>query len=194
MLTNTNSCNLDSCMIDIHGLCNPQNTTDVISDLPYWKQMHITESLVIPQQKPDIEQINALDLSVSIFRTKVIETPRTYNDGEVPPQPLPNVEGKLLSGRKLIIEGQLCQKVSYTADEPQQSLHSAHFYVPFSSFIIVPLNVTLPTSTGGTVTLDSLNVNYEVNACIEDVSVCTLDKRRILKQVTLMLNAVPTRS
>ena len=71
-----------------------------------------------------------------------------------------------------------------------QSIHSAHFYVPFSSYIVVPSEITF---TNGT-TVDSLNVEFQANACVEDVAVKLLDERNILKQVTLLLYAVPKQS
>lgn len=195
MTTNSQSCNsTESCLIAINGLCDPSNTTDVLKTYPFWKQMHITESLAIPAQKPDIEQINSIDITVTTLRAAVIVTPRTFDDSVTPPIPLPNLEGKLLTGRKLVIEGQLCQKVVYTADIPDQPVHSAHFYVPFSSFIVVPKDIEFTNSLGQTVTLDALDVNFDVNACVEDVNACILDNRRIIKQVTLMLSAVPNQT
>ncbi|MGG5460508.1 DUF3794 domain-containing protein [Clostridium sp. B9] len=190
MKSNSNTCNCD--LIDIIGLCTPENTTAVIKDFPYWKQMYVSETLEVPPQKPDMEQINSVDISVSIFRQKVIKTPRSYDDTTTPPTETPNLEGKLLTGRKLIIEGQLCQKIVYTADEDEQPVHSVHFYVPFSSYVVVPKEYTFTNSDGSTYTIDSLNITYEVNSCIEDVAICMLDERRLLKQVTLLLYAVPT--
>lgn len=181
-------------LIDMIGLCVPGNTTQVIREYPYWKQMHISESLQIPEQKPDIEQINSVDVSVSILRAQVIKTPRSYDDTAAVPVAQPNLEGRLLSGRKLIVEGQLCQKVVYTALELSQPLHSAHFYVPFSSFIVVPDTIVFQNQDGTTTTQDSLDVSFDVNACVEDIAACALDKRSILKQVTLLLYAVPQRT
>lgn len=194
MNSNSQTCSCESGLIDVIGLCVPADTTEVISNTPYWKQMHITESLQVPAQKPSIEVINSVDVWVNILRKQVIKTPRSYDDTGATPVALPNLEGKLLSGRKLIIEGQLCQKVVYTALETSQPLHSAHFYVPFSSFIVVPEEITFTDTNGNTVTEDSYDVNFEVNSCVEDVSVCAIDERHILKQVTLMLYAVPTRT
>ncbi len=189
MNTSSNSCGCPTGLIDVIGLCNPADTTNVISQTPYWKQMYVTESLQIPAQKPDIEQINSVDISVDIIRAEVIKTPRSYNDTGTTPIAQPSLEGKLLSGRKLIIEGQLCQKVVYTALQSDQPLHSAHFYVPFSSFIVVPKEISF-----GNDTEDSFNINFNVNACVEDVTACVINNRSILKQVTFMLYAVPSQS
>ncbi|WP_339089509.1 DUF3794 domain-containing protein [Clostridioides difficile] len=186
MNSNICTCNMD--LIDVSGLCNTDDVTSVISQYPYWFQMYIPETLNVPPQKPDIEQINSVNVSVNILRTKVVKTPISPLDanGDF----IPNLEGKISTGRKLIIEGELCQKISYTANEETQSVHSAHFYVPFSSYIVVPQEVTFDNVTSP-ITLDSLDVDYQVNACIEDLSISTLDERTILKHTTLLLYAVP---
>lgn len=170
-------------MLEINGICTSSDISEVIKDFPYWIQMYIPETLKIPSQKPDIETINSIDISADIIKQQVIVTPVSTAE---------NLEGKSLSGRKLIVEGVLCQKIEYTAALSQQSVHSAHFYVPFSSYIVVPAEITFTNEDETTITMDSLNVNFKVNVCIEDVSVCTVDNRTILKQVTLLLYAVPS--
>lgn len=176
-------------LINISGLCNPTDVTNVISQYPYWIQMNIPETLVIPEQKPDMEQINSVNISVDIIRKEVVKVPVSPIDANG--NYVSNLEGKISTGRKLIIEGQLCQKVVYTANEETQSVHSAHFYVPFSSYIVVPSEIIF---NNGQTTIDSLNVDFQVNACIEDVAIRMLDLRTILKQVTLLLYAVPNQS
>lgn len=191
MRTNTQNHNSNS-LIEINGICETNDVNNVIIEFPYWKQMYVSETLLIPALKPDIETINSVDISASVICKHVIATPRTFDDSGVTPIPMPNLEGKLLTGRKLIIEGQLCQKVVYTANLPDQSVHSAHFFVPFSSYIVVPKDIVVLDVNGNQVTRDACDVNFDVNICIEDAAICRLDERRILKQVTLMLNAVPT--
>lgn len=73
-------------------------------------------------------------------------------------------------------------KIVYTANVLDQSIHSAHFYVPFSSYIVVPSEITF---TNGT-TVDSLNVEFQANACVEDVAVKLLDERTILKSSNII--------
>lgn len=180
-------------LMDITGLCDPSDVVDVISQYPYWIQMSIPETLVIPDEKPDIEQINSVNVGVDIIRAQVVKTPESEKDanGEY----IPNLEGKISTGRKLIIEGQLCQKIVYTADVEgaDQPVHSAHFYVPFSAYIVVPLEIDF-TVNGVTNTVDSLGIEYQVDACVEDICVSKIDARRILKQVTMLLYAVPNQS
>lgn len=177
---NCYSKNCQNSFIEITGLCCPRDVSVVLERYPYWTQMYIPETLVIPPLKPDVEDVNSVNIMVNILRTKVIKTPIADNG---------NLEGKRLTGRKLIVEGQLCQKVVYTACHEDQPVHSAHFYVPFSAFIVVPYYVTVNGET-----LDSLEVNYQVNTCVEDVTVKQLNERIILKNVTLLISAVPTKS
>lgn len=190
MNSNSQMCNCDNGLIDISGICDPANTTDVISQYPYWKQMYLSESLLIPSQKPDAEQINAIVASVSIFKKTVIITPRSFNDIPVIPVSIPHLEGKVLTGRKLIIEGQICQQVEYTANEQTQPIHSVEFFVPFSSYIIIPETILLNTDTLPA-SFDTLNVDFLVNVCLEDINACLLDERTMLMRITMLLSAVP---
>lgn len=178
---NASSCNQD--IFEVNGLNISNDVSEVIKDFPYWIQMYIPETLKIPSQKPDIETINSIDISVDIIKQQIIVTPISTTE---------NLEGKTLSGRKLIVEGVLCQKIEYTAALSQQSVHSAHFYVPFSAYIVVPSEINFTKEDERIITMDSLNVNFKVNVCIEDVYVCTVDNRTILKQVTLLLYAIPS--
>ncbi|HHN8249672.1 DUF3794 domain-containing protein [Clostridioides difficile] len=187
MNSNICTCNMD--LVDVSGLCNTNDVTNVISQYPYWFQMYIPETLNVPTQKPDIEQINSVNVSVDILRTKVVRTPISPVDANN--DFIANLEGKVSTGRKLIVEGVLCQKISYTADKETQSVHSAHFYVPFSGYIVIPQEITFNNVTPK-ITLDSLDIDYQVNACIEDLSISKLDARTILKHITLLLYAVPT--
>ena len=177
-ISNSSGCTIES--LDITGFCNASDVTETLTKYPYWIQMYLPETLSIPPQKPDAETINAVNVTISIIRKEVIKTPISGGD---------NLEGKVLTGRKLIVEGDLCQKIVYTADEPQQSVHSAEFSVPFSAYIVVPKEYTF-----NSVVFDSLDINYEVNSCVEDLSVELLDPRTILKRVTFLLYAIPKES
>jgi hypothetical protein len=154
-------------LVDVFGLCDP-SSLDLDAN-PYWTQISIPETLNIPEEKPDMEQINYVQIGVEIIRKKIIVTPTSL---------APNQEGKELTGNKLIVEGNLCFTVSYTADEPSQSVHSAHFGVPFSAYIVIPAT-------------DDLDINYQINPCVEDVFVKRFCKREIFSNVTLLLQAVP---
>lgn len=124
-----------------------------------------------------------------------------------------NAEGTCLSGSKLIIEGTLKQKIVYTAEVDTQSVHSAHYEVPFMAFIIPyakfegltyqkNIEVYDPVTNGpifinGYVYDPSVGITvdlceeFNIEKCIEDVYVYALDPRRIFKNVTVFLKAKP---
>jgi spore morphogenesis protein SipL len=169
--------------IEIRGLCNPELIDFELEKYPYWTQISIPESLLVPTEKPDIEEINSINIDVQIIRKKVIVTPRSGGVDSSPPAE--NNEGKELTGRKLIIEGLLCQTVTYTAAEEDQSVHSIQFAVPFSAFIVIPRRIN---------GVDTKNITFDINKCIEDVYIKDFCPRQIFKNVTLLLQAVPVPS
>lgn len=130
-----------------------------------FKQFSVQEDFVIPAAKPDIEQIIRVVAQVNITSTKVIITPVATS-----------LEGQILTGFKLIVEGEVCQKIEYVADEPTQSVHAAHACVPFSTFIVLPANFVLGTPVF-------------VKGYIEDIYAKQVGKRNIFKNITILLDA-----
>lgn len=168
--------------IQIYGLCdtskitfidftNPDNATD-----RNWTEISIPEILTIPELKPDIEQIDQVYIAVKLVSKKIIETPEAVDP--ITDVLIENAEGTKLTGRKLIIEGVLKQKIVYTALVTDQSVHSAHFEIPFSAFIVLRRDV-------------STDDEFCVDICIEDVFIKALSRRKIFKNVTLFLRARP---
>lgn len=168
-------------LIEISGLCE----TGLIdpATYPFWTEISVPEKLFIPCEKPDIEQIDSVNVAVNITRKKVIVTPTSPSVGGVP---TPSFEGKVLTGRKLIVEGEICQTITYTADVDEQPVHSAHFAVPFSAYIVVDETFSI-----GGEDVDALKVNFNIIPCVEDVFIQMVKKREIFKNVTLLLQAIP---
>lgn len=126
---------------------------------------------------------------------------------------LPNAEGTCLSGRKVILEGKLKQKIVYTAEVASQSIHSAHYEIPFIAYLIVYANfenavyaeniqvydqdteqvisVNGFLQTSGTNITVNLDEEFDVQSCIEDIYVYQLSPRDIFKNVTLFFKATP---
>lgn len=151
----------------IKGLIEYSGIADVFPNNPKaFKQLTVQENLTIPSVKPDVEQLLRVIANVEITDTRVIKTPVSTSQ-----------EGQILTGYKLLIEGELVQKIEYVADEETQSVHAAHFKVPFSTFIVLPFDY----KEGSQITV----VPY-----IEDIYVQQLDKRNLFKNVVLFLNAV----
>ncbi|MCY6958953.1 DUF6923 family protein [Clostridium brassicae] len=130
-----------------------------------FKQLSREEYVKIPVQKPDAEEILNTVVDIEITNTKVIKTPI-----------ITSLEGQNLTGFKLIVEGVLNQKVEYIACDEKQSVHAAHFRVPFSTFIILPESYVEGT-------------NIEIEAVVEDIYSKLVNKRTVFKNITFMILA-----
>ncbi len=138
---------------------------DIPEDVMAYKQFNIEENLKIPCRKPEIEQILKVIAEVEITSTRIIETPKGTS-----------LEGQILTGWKVIIEGNLIQKIQYVADCPEQPTHAAEFEVPFSTFVVLSEDF----QTGFPVFVD---------AYIEDIYVEQIGKKQIFKNVTVLVTA-----
>lgn len=154
-------------IVEVVGLCDVDNID--ISDFQ-WTQISIPEVLSIPWQKPIVQSIEKIFINVSIFSKRIVNTPTAVTE---------NAEGTRLTGKKLIVEGLLQQKIIYTADEPAQPVHSAEFCFPFSVFIVVDSTATDPNA-------------FCIDVCVEDTFVKLMKSRKIFTNVTLLLNARAT--
>lgn len=162
-------CKIDQ-TVEIVGLC--QGMT-INSDYKAWTEISVPEVFKIPEQKPDIESIEKVFENVKIISKRIVETPSRKDASG---NPLNNWEGTILTGKKLIVEGLLEQKIVYTADELTQSVHSAHFCFPFSAFIVVDKDAADPDE-------------FCIDTCVEDVFIKAISPRKVFKNVTLLLVA-----
>lgn len=148
-------------LIEIHGIADMFPASSKA-----FKQFQVQETLCIPPQKPDMEQILSVHAKIEIAKTAVIETSCGVS-----------FEGQILTGKKLVIEGKLHQKIEYVSDDPVQSVHAAHFVIPFSSYIVLGEHY-------------NCNSEYEVSGYIEDIYIRQVGKRKIFKNVMLLLHVV----
>lgn len=155
--------------VDIIGLCDVSKIVIDGTDQA-WTELSIPEVLRIPCEKPDVESVDKVFIKLKIISKRVIKTPDSAG-GE-------NQEGTKLTGRKLSIEGILQQKIVYTALVPEQSVHSAHFEIPFSAFIVIDGAAEVGDED-----------EYCIESCIEDVYVKVFNRKEIFKNVTLFLRA-----
>lgn len=156
----------------------PIKYNGVSQELPenpkYFTQFSIPETIVIPTQKPDIEHIISVTVDTEIESVRIIDTPC-----------IRSFEGQRLSGKKLVVELKLIEKVLYVADEPTQSAHGAHFENTFKSvFVIVP-----KTINGEAIEDLMHHGKLSVTPYIEDIHAEMLDQRTIFKNITMLLDA-----
>ncbi|EJO5349531.1 hypothetical protein NRP93_003711 [Clostridium botulinum] len=141
----------------------------------YFKELTVQEDLVIPMQKPDIEQLVGVIVEAEVISTRLVETKKGVSD-----------EGQNLSGCKLIIGLKLHEKVKYVADEPTQSVHVAEYESKYKSvFVVVPCEID------GTDVCEIVRKNkINVNVYIEDIYTEMVDCRNIFENITLLVDVV----
>lgn len=151
------------------------------ADTDKWTEFFLPEIVDIPVQKPDVEGVLEVHSCIDIISQKVIKTPivngYTASNGTfIPGEDIPNSECTNLTGRKLIIEGLLQQKIIYTALVSEQSVHSANFVIPFSTFIIIDKDTPL-------------SQKFRISPYIEDIFASRLSERSIFKNTTIFIKA-----
>lgn len=132
--------------------------------LTTFKQLSLDGYLTIPEVKPDMEAINNVTGTVDLVNSHVIQTPAGVS-----------TEGQILSGYKLIVKGMLHLSIEYTANEPDQPVHSAHYAIPFSSFIVLPSDYVIGS-------------RVDVEFIVEDIYYKMMDLRTFFRNVTLLIN------
>ena len=96
------------------GITPQSNLPKCSYNYPY-KEICETYKLCVPKNKPDIETILELHIDTSIEKSHILYTPME---------------------NKLIIYGNIHIKILYVANTSCQSVHSAHFDIPFCTFIL----------------------------------------------------------
>ncbi|MGL4772522.1 MAG: SPOCS domain-containing protein [Clostridium sp.] len=145
--------------------CADTSVSEVKLGISTFKQISVDQNLCIPSVKPDMEEINDIKVKAEIVECHVINTPVITSN-----------EGQSLSGYKLIVRGLLTELVEYTSCTEEQSVHSAHYSIPFSTFIVLPQNYIAGSK-------------IDVDAIVEDVYYKMIDCRCFFKNITLLINA-----
>ena len=152
------------------GLCDIEEFNQKINEFmdKSWTQIIIPEKLILPENYPSLKSISKIYLDIKITSTKIINTPNSYT---------PNVAGLILTGKALLVSGTLCQSIIYTSDSYSQTMHSVKFNFDFNTHIVIDKDADID------------NDKYCIYPCVEDISVRTLNKRTLSKNVTLFLFA-----
>ncbi|MGL5649424.1 MAG: hypothetical protein ACRDDY_16400, partial [Clostridium sp.] len=95
--------------------------------MKYFKEDLMSKIISVPVQKPDINKILRIISEVTIIDTEIIETEVGKSN-----------EGQNLSGYKLVIKVQVDGKILYATDGVCPSVHSTHFKIIKSIFIVLP--------------------------------------------------------
>lgn len=157
-------------MTIFRGMCTPTNVLP--KNTKYFKEEEVTEILTIPCQKPDMENLLSVIVSPEIENIRLIDTEVGKSN-----------EGQVLTGKKLVIELRIREKITYVADEITQSVHAAHYETLKSFFVIVPEEID------GKDVCDLIRANrVTVTPFVETVQTRMLDKRNIFKCLLIFID------
>jgi len=111
-----------------------KKTSDICSvmidvNIVTFKQLLFDSTVNIPCQKPDMEEVDDVTAEIIIDDYYVINTMKSNSN-----------EAQKLTYHKLIVHGRVKLSIEYTALVCDQAMHSAHQDVPFSTFLILPLD------------------------------------------------------
>lgn len=98
----------------LYELTTIEEDINCIPEKSLCKEFIKEKTLKIPEVKPKIEQLAKIIIKPKITSYKLISTP---------------------IGKKVVIQGQIIEKLFYVADKPEQTVHCAKFSFPICNFI-----------------------------------------------------------
>ncbi|MPQ44197.1 SPOCS domain-containing protein [Clostridium tarantellae] len=158
---------------EVIGLCDVNTFTKKLGPFHNrpWTEITIPAISTLDCNNIGIEAIQKVYVNVFITSTKIIDTPES---------PRVNSEGLTLTGKKLLIDGYVCENIVYTALTESQNINTISFNLPFCTFIVIEGNT------------DIFNDTYCVKYCIEDVFISLIDCKTLFQNITLFLYAQKT--
>ncbi|HAU32375.1 MAG: hypothetical protein XD78_1774 [Desulfotomaculum sp. 46_296] len=143
--------------------------------LNLFTEIIICQHLVIPPQKPDKEHITNTLKNFLVTDVQVVEV--DLGDGVI--------------RKKVVVSGTLKLGIEYSADEPEQQVHFAHFDIPFSG--IIGYRPCDPATNRGLI-LDSdfppdgFDIDdFNINLCLEHEQYHQLNPRDIKAVLVLLI-------
>ncbi|MGL4992072.1 MAG: hypothetical protein ACRCYE_03750 [Sarcina sp.] len=138
----------------------------------YFKEEILDDILIIPPQKPDMERILDIIAWAEVEDYKLIETEIGFSH-----------EGQRLTGKKLVAEIKIKEKLTYVAAVAEQSGHAAHYEKIKSVFVI------LPEQIGDKYTCDLVRANrIQITPYVEDLCYRKLNEREIHRCLLLFVD------
>ncbi|WBW96633.1 SPOCS domain-containing protein [Oceanirhabdus sp. W0125-5] len=121
----------------------------------YFTEIFISQTVKIPYQKPNMEDIIKIIPEITIDVCDTIEVE------------LPNGE----KGNKIFVVGNVYLKVQYVSTNLNQSVHFVRYQIPFQAIILQPCGDLIDPT-------DSIFPdNYVVHVCIEKITKKIIDNR-----------------
>lgn len=135
-------------------------------EVDYYTQVLINGEIKIPIMKPNLEKI--INVTRKIFLERVVPIPVKLDDG-------------CIAGCKVLIRGIIRLGIEYSADVPEQTVHFAHFDIPFDGLIggdacqpVIPVE-------------DCDLRKFTICSYIEHIDAVKIDQRTIEETIVLLL-------
>lgn len=129
-----------------------------------FKQMSIDNYFEIPKHNEDVYEIHNVKVDINIKNKHLIETAKMISS-----------EGQILSGKSLVVHGEILQNIEYTAYDCGQKIFTASYSIPFSTFIVLPKGF--------------YEGNIYVETVIENVSYKVLGPRMFYENILFLIIA-----
>lgn len=142
--------------------------------MKYFSQICTEELIEVPCSHPDIEQVVSVVVDCEVVSLKAIDTMKGIS-----------YEGQHMSGKKLAVEIKLRQKILYVAEKDTQSIHIMENNFFQSAYIVIPCLIEG--------TDPAFLIKHKILQCridVEDVFVKNIDKRKVFKNLCLLVSAV----
>lgn len=130
-----------------------------------FKTISISYNHYIKEENPNIDKVVKVWANANIINKYVVNTPV----GE-------SLEGQISTGKKLLVCGDVNLRVEYLPESLEcknQSLYTTNIIFPFSTYIVLPDNISEHTIVTS-------------NVLVEDISTIKSNKRCLYSNITLM--------
>lgn len=136
------------------------------------RQLIIEDVIKIPPEKPEVEQINdvLVDIKVEDLNLVYVKDKRC-NQLTI----------------KAIVKGNINEKIVYTADLEEQSIHSAYFNHHFQSFVIFDFDLKVKDLCLDNLDFDFYSKYLDTYICIEDITIRKVKQKKFIKYITLLI-------
>ena len=141
----------------------------IISSDKIWNQVSFSTNLILPGNFPNAKSVSSIFSTIKIISQSIVDLP-----SKTPP--ISNYYGENVLGKKLIVEAVLNQRINYSADNENSTLHSRIINLPVSCYIMLPNNT-------------DLNQKFKIEAYIEDLYSCCVDERTLFSGAILFFKA-----
>ena len=124
-------------------------------DASNFKQTNMDFIFEIPYQKPDAKSISKVWIEAVILNKQIAKTPIGTS-----------LEGQIITGYGVLIEGELKVNIEYVANGDFQSSHTAHNDIPFSGYVVLPKRFNINSFLTETIFIEDINTSLISEKCI----------------------------